>query len=249
VATNSAFDPGGLTHKIDDLRESGERLPTASFGVLPDISEAEAIQKSVPLSGKVTDAWKVAKSPTGTPVVSRLHPFVEDGDSPLVWRPGTSLEIEVAVQLAHGLPPGWEYHRNDILGSVGQFFLGAELVRSVALEGGKVSFPLFLADRMGNDGYFRGPVFSADSLDHVQTSDLTIELGNETIFHSKAKHNNGDCLGWLVDFANLRSRDEDSLRRGSIITTGSLCGAIELTKPGLVRVTVAPEISFEFSIL
>lgn len=249
--STSGFDQTRLRRTIDAFRSSGTRAPTSHFDIPPDLATAETIQRSASLAGKPADAWKVAKSPTGISVASRLHPFISgSSEQALSWRPGTLLEIEVAVRLKHDLPPGPRYERTDIVNASETFFLGAELVRSVAIENGKVSFPLFLADRMGNDGYHLGPEFPLDRLDQVQfADDLTILQNGDTLFQGRAKHANGDCLGWLVDYANSLTRDRQSLQRGALVTTGSLCGAIELNAPGQVNVTIASGMTFQFSVI
>ncbi|TCV67426.1 2-keto-4-pentenoate hydratase [Neorhizobium sp. S3-V5DH] len=246
----SGFDQARLRETIDAFRSSGTRAHTSEFDIPPDLATADAIQRSATLSGSIANAWKVAKSPTGIPVISRLHPFVSSAaEQALSWRPGMLLEIEIAVRLKQDLPPGPQYDRDDIVNASDAVFVGAELVRSVALENGKVSFPLFLADRMGNDGYHLGPAFSVSRLDQMQTGDLTILHGSHTLFAGRAKHANGDCLGWLIDFANLSTRDPQSLQGGAVVTTGSLCGAIALPSEGQIQVTVAPDITFRFSVL
>ena len=250
IPSAAEFDQASLRKIIDAFRSSGRRAPTSDFDIPPDLATADFIQRSAALSGNIADAWKVAKSPTGVPVASRLHPFISIPSSgTLLWRPGTLLEIEVAVRLNQDLPPGPRYDRADIVNASEAFFLGAELVRSVALENGKVSFPLFLADRMGNDGYCLGPAFPSARLNQIQSADLIIQLDIDTLFQGEAKHANGDCLGWLVEFANLSIRDTQSLQRGAVVTTGSLCGAIALPSPGQVQVTVAKDIVFSFPVL
>ncbi len=42
-------------------------------------------------------------------------------------------------------------------------------------------------------------------------------------------------LTWLVDYANDKLRPENSLKAGALITTGTLCGAIELASPAKSR--------------
>lgn len=250
IPSASEFDHVSLGKAIDAFRSSGRRAPTSDFDILPDLATADIIQRSAALSGDIANAWKVAKSPTGIPVISRLHPLVSSaGEQALSWRPGMLLEIEIAVRLKQDVPPGPQYDRDDIVNASDAMFVGAELVRSVALENGKVSFPLFLADRMGNDGYCLGPAFPVSRLHEVQSADLTILHGSDTLFEGKAKHANGDCLGWLVEFANLATRDPHSLQSGAVVTTGSLCGAIALPSPSQIQVTVATDIVFRFPVL
>ncbi|GLK82849.1 2-keto-4-pentenoate hydratase [Ancylobacter defluvii] len=229
--------------RIAKLRASGERVATASFGWEPTLQEANDAQH---LHRGPCNAWKVAKSPEGNTVVSRLIPLVGEG-MPLVWRPGTMLEIEIAVTLDRDLPirTGPPYTRADVLAAVGRCRLGAELVRSVFQENGKVSFSLFVADGMGNDGYLLGPSFPKEELDALQTSPLAIEMDGKVVFDAVARHSNGDCLGWLVEFANSDDRSPGALVVGTLVTTGSLCGTIALPSPGRVTARLSAALRLE----
>ncbi|WP_158873921.1 2-keto-4-pentenoate hydratase [Antarcticirhabdus aurantiaca] len=233
--------------RIAEMRNSGARIGTLAFGWAPALAEANGIQF---LETPAGTAWKVARSPEGTPVVSELHPFVAEGDA-LTRHEGALLEIEVAVTLRRDLPvrTGEAYTRAEILDAVGEFRVGAELVRSVFLENGKVSFPLFVADRMGNDGYLLGPLFDRDHLDDIQRGRLKLELEGVPLFDADAKHGNGDCLGWLVDFANLDARLVDPLAVGACVTTGSLCGAVAIPGPGHVEVGFGNGFAFGFDLV
>lgn len=244
--TAFAETPDGIAQaasRIAELRRSGERVATAAFGWEPTLRQANEIQH---FGQGSSTAWKVAKSPEGVTVVSRLIPLVAEG-TPLVWRPGTMLEIEIAVTLGQDMPirPGQPYTRADVLEAVGSCHLGAELVRSVFQENGKVSFPLFVADGMGNVGYLVGPSFSKDDIERLQTSHLAIDLDGQSLFDAVGRHSNADCLGWLVEFANAADRSPDALLAGTLVTTGSLCGAIALTSAGTVTARLGPDLSLE----
>lgn len=99
IPSASEFDRMSLGRAIDAFRSSGRRAPTSEFDIPPDLATADTIPRSAALAGDIANAWKVAKSPTGVPVVSRLHPLVTSAvEQALSWRPGTLLEIEVAVR-------------------------------------------------------------------------------------------------------------------------------------------------------
>lgn len=227
-----------IAQRIASLRATSERIATAEFEFEPDIDAAESIQDSGLQT--VPDGWKVAKSPQGIPVVSPLDPVVTGSDA-LVWRTGTMIEVEIAAILREDLPvrQGHAYTRREVFDAVEGFYLGVELVRSVLKENGKESFSLFLADRMGNDGYYLGPAFPKDDLEKVQSASLRIGVDGTVIYDADARHSNGDCLGWLVDFANRAAGKGDPLRSGAVITTGSLCGGIPVASPGNVDIQIA----------
>lgn len=238
-----------LAQALQQLRAGGSRAATESFGDLPSYEEALAVSGRVQLDGPVADAFKVARSPEGFALAARLHPFVAPGEgNNLVFHEGTLIEVEIAVQLAQDIPvrEDGSYDRPDILALVEKAFLGIELVRSAVLEGGKVCFPLFLADRLGNDGYLLGPEVPMSLIDSVNGTHLTIDHGATRIWDAPAQHANGDVIGWLVDYANRKDRPADSLKKGALVTTGSLCGGIPLSAPGPVKVALSgvPQLAF-----
>ncbi|MGF9564514.1 2-keto-4-pentenoate hydratase [Neorhizobium sp. JUb45] len=236
--------------ELERLRKSGERVATSHFSNLPDMSQATDLQGRLTLEGSTETAWKVARSPDGVPVVARLHPLIEkSAGANLPWRTDTLLEIEIAVRLGKDLPvSGAPYQRSDILDAIGTVYLGAEMVWTVLLEAGKVSFPLYLVDRLGNDGYVLGPELGREFLDASNTPALSIRSGSASIFDAPAKHATGDVLSWLLDYANLADRPETSLKAGTLITTGTLCGAIPLKEGGQFDIELAGAPAFSFSL-
>lgn len=246
------IDIDALSLQLQRLRDSGEQVSTETFTSLPDVAEALATQEKLTFSSPVSDAWKVARSPDGIGVSARLHPLVEQTvGGTLPWHAGTQLEIEIAVRLGKDLPPAADrpYQRSDLLEAIETVYLGAELVRSVLTEGSKVSYPLFLADRLGNDGYVLGPELSPQFLDPSSTPALSITAADTVIFDATGKHPAGDTLSWLLDFANQPDRPASSLKAGALLTTGSLSGIIMLTKPGTVTADLAGAPEFSFSLV
>lgn len=243
-------DAESLIRELQRLRKNGERVATSSFPGFPAMSQVMDLQARLTLDGKVEDAWKVACSPDGVPIVARLHPLIEKNTgATLPWREDTRLEIEIAARLGQDLPVRHEpYLRNDILGAIDTIHLGAELVWTVLLEAGKVSFPLYMVDRLGNDGYVLGPELGREFLDPSNTPALTIRAGTETIFDAPARHATGDVLTWLLDYANLADRPADLLKAGTLVTTGTLCGAIPLNAGGPFDIDMAGAPAFRFSL-
>jgi 2-keto-4-pentenoate hydratase len=204
------------------------------------------------LEGADANAWKVAKSPSGDPVAAPLHPYLDNlPRAVLSWRRGMKIEVEIAVELCQDLPVRTDgtYERADIKAAISDAYLGAELVWSGILEGGTISFPAFLADRLGNMGYVRGPALPLAVLQPGSNIPLTLRLNGQVAFDAAGHHPAKDPLTWLCDLANNRSRPETELRAGSIITTGSLCGAIEVSGPGDVSIKLGEHavLNFELS--
>jgi 2-keto-4-pentenoate hydratase len=235
-----AFHADTLAEILVGLREQGRAAPTASFTLPPDLASAMQAQTAVAKkAGALDGVFKVAMTPDKHPVVAPLHPYVEGSDVHLPYLVGTRFEVEIAVRLGRDLPvQSAAYARDEIFDAVAGAHLGSELLFTVIEESGKVSFPLYLADRIGNGGYALGPTVSKSLVDTVGGLALKVTVDGIPIYDGPARHPADDVLAWLVDYANDPSRPEGSLTTGTIITTGALSGAMPLPGAGLVEVTL-----------
>lgn len=242
-----------LAQQLYNLRHDGSQVPTGKLLSTPvALEDAVDVQSQLSkLEGADLHAWKVAKSPGGDPVAAPLHPYLNDGPTAtLSWRRGMKIEVEIAVQLCQDLPVRTtkSYERAEIETAISNAYLGAELVWSGISEGGTISFPAFLADRLGNMGYVRGPALPLVVLQVGSTIPLKIRLNGQVTFDAAGQHPTRDPLTWLRDYANNQSRSATALRAGSIITTGSLCGAIEVPGPGDVSVQLGNDAAMHFAL-
>lgn len=245
------LDINGLAWDLVRLRREGTQVPTAQFKTLPvGLESAMETQSLVSeLESIVSRAWKVAVSPSNDFVVAPLHPYVRSTSKPkLLWRRGMKLEVEIAVKLGRDLPvlSSGTYSRSGLAEAVSEVYLGAELVWSAVAEGGTISFPLFLADRLGNTGYVLGPLLPISTLDSCGGMPLHVSLDGHSLYDAGALHPTGDVLTWLLGYANDGSRPQASLMAGSVITTGSLCGAFEIAEPGKIVIKLGSEAGFDF---
>lgn len=243
------FDAQALADSLYSLRVAGRSQATAEFSTPDDLETAMQAQKALAArEGAPRNAWKVAMSPDKHAVVAPLHPYVETArDAELPYLPGMKFEVEIAIRLGRDLPVKAEaYSREEIYDAVSEAYLGAELLSSAIEESGKLSFPLYLADRIGNRGYALGPAVAKTLIDTVSQAKLKVVQGAVTIYEGSAKHPVDDVLGWLVAYANDASRHEGSLAIGTVITTGALSGAMLLPGPGKVEVSLSDE--YELSV-
>ena len=247
-------DVTALAQQLLSLRHDGHQVPTDQLVSLPlALEDAIEVQRQLSkLEGADIRAWKVAKSPNGNPVAAPLHPYLDNPpDAVFAWRRGMKIEVEIAVKLRQDLPVRTDklFERADIEAAISNAYLGAELIWSGITEGGNVSFLAFMADRLGNFGYVRGPALSlATTLQLNWQLPLKLQLNTQIVFDAAAGHPTKDPLTWLCDYANDRSRSDAALRAGSIITTGSLCGAIELSGPGDVSVQLGNDAAMHFAL-
>lgn len=244
MAASSAkdFDPRALAARLHSLQKAGKTAPTADFALPATLQDAIDAQNFLVAEERIsTPAWKVAVSPDGQPVTAPLNPYVEaSSGASIAWRPGIKFEAEVAVRLGKDLPVRVDgsYTRADIADAISEVYLGAELLASSVAESGKLSFLLFLADRLGNRGYVLGPVLPKSTIDTITNTPLSVTSNGRSIYDGPAQHPKGDVLVWLLDYANDRLRPHTSLKRGALVTTGTLCGAIELTSPGTIEIVL-----------
>lgn len=221
------------------LATTGDRLAAATLPVPTTAAEAMAVQKvsSEPASAGPV-GYKVARSPDGIAVTGRLLPLaiVANTSPTFPWRKGARIEVEIAVRLATALPPKQGgYSRDEVKAAIDSVHLGIEILDSRIVEGSKGPFLLFLADRLGNAGYALGPVLPKDMLETVGGTPLEVWLDGTSIHAANARHPADDVMAWLMDWANDSARPQDTLTAGEIITTGSLCGALDISGPGLLR--------------
>lgn len=242
-----------LAHQLSSLRHDGSRVLTDQLVSVPLVyQDAMEVQSQLSkLEGVNASAWKVAKSSDGTPVAAPVHPYLDNPSDPIIaWRKGMKIEVEIAVKLRQDLPVRTDraYDRDDVEAAISEAYLGAELVWSGISEGGSISFLAFLADRLGNMGYVRGPALPLAVLEPGSTFPLRLLLNNQVAFDAAGQHPTKDALTWLCDYANNPFRPAAALRAGSIVTTGSLCGAIEITDPGDVSINLGEQILLNFAV-
>ncbi|WP_018238448.1 fumarylacetoacetate hydrolase family protein [Ensifer sp. BR816] len=232
------FDAADLAQRFATAKD---RIAAAQLPAPATIAEATAVQAAfVAPEDAPAAGYKVARSPEGISVAGRLSPIAIVGadarPAAFRWRRGVRVEAEIGFRLASSLPPRQAgYSRDEVITAIGAVHLGIEVLDSRIDEGSKAPFLLFLADRLGNAGYVLGPELPRDFLD-AEGRTLGVSLDGAPIFEGEAHHPAGDVLAWLVGWANETQRAENSLAAGEIVTTGSLCGALDLAAPGRVDV-------------
>lgn len=248
-----AFDHQAVADSLHDLRTAGRMQPTNAFPLPRDLVEAMRVQSALAeREGVAGQAWKVALSPDEHAVVAPLHPYVEtlSREAELPYLPGMKFEVEIALRLGRDLPIKQDpYSREEIYEAIATAHLGAELLSSAVEESGKLSFALYLGDRIGNRGYVLGPVVPKTLIDSVGGTSLTVVQGDSVIHEGTARHPVGDVLAWLVAHANDKSRTNGALASGSVITTGALSGAMPLPGPGKVDILLAGQFALSVTLV
>ncbi|KQV65249.1 fumarylacetoacetate hydrolase family protein [Rhizobium sp. Root1220] len=252
VSSTEDFDPRALAARLHGLQKAGKEAPTADFVLPGTLRDAMDAQNFLAAEERIsTAAWKVAMSPDGHPVTAPLNPYFEASSGATIgWQPGMKFEAEVAVRLGKDLPVRTDgiYTRAEIADAISEAYLGAELLASSIEEAGALSFLLFLADRIGNRGYVLGPTLPKSVIDTITNTPIRVTLNGQPIYDGPAQHPKGDVLVWLLDYANDKVRPHTSLRSGALITTGTLCGAIELTSQGDMEIVLGEGTHLSFSV-
>ncbi len=217
---------------------------------LVDLEEApETLEEAYAISagmmaalGQQAGGWKVGYAPDKTPVASPMYAsgFLNSGDS---WsmrsdRPMIP-EIEIAVRLAHDLPPNprTPYTRADIENAAFEYLIGIELIeRRIPMQG--APFPMNLADDLGNVGYVVGPGtrdFRALDLPNLR---CRFWMNGELTIDRRGGHPSGDPLQPMIDWANAQKDHVGGLRRGQIVTLGSLTPLVVMPGPGTLEAEI-----------
>lgn len=248
-----------LARNFAAANSEGTKIPLATLetkGLVPDSFEQsmDAQRAFVTATGKSVGGWKLAIRPDGTAIAAPMIDCYNVTDDNLATFPARGiegLEVEICVTLASDIPASGDtpLTRDEILRYVDKVYLGAELLGYRLVEKNQVPFPLFLADRLANQGFVIGPEIDATVIDNFAResapfSQLTITEGTTTLFDAKVKHPNIDPLAPLVAFANAPLNKGGMLNRGQVITTGSLCGAIPTALTALTAIDLASVGSF-----
>jgi 2-keto-4-pentenoate hydratase len=230
-----------LARKIVDARSRRAFLRPETTEVPGDVADAMRVQDIVMrTTGSRPLGWKVAVGPTGQPVAAPLFDIVSAAEGRFAFVPGLIIEIELCVRLCADLMPrpGTLLGRDDIVAAADAVFIGMEIVRSRLELPATHPFPLFLADNLGNAGYVLGPEFDRASLDNVPGQRCVVTHEGIVVVDAPARHPMSDPLAPLLAYANEPSDFAGGLRRCQYVTTGALCGAIQLAEPGVVTAVV-----------
>jgi 2-keto-4-pentenoate hydratase len=156
------------------------------------------------------------------------------------FEPGLRLEAELGLVLGRDLPVRPQpYARADILEAIAGVSLAAEFIRSRYKGGAQGRAPLLLADLMSNVGYRLGPALERSILESDRPlGRLTVGMAGKIVFDADAQHPDGDPVKALVAYANRPDRPSGDLRAGSVMTTGTLCGALLIDRHSTVVITL-----------
>lgn len=233
-----------LGRKLADAELFGKPASLSGLvadGLLPDTIEVGMSAQSVAVKaiGKDVLGWKIAVNSEGIPIAAPLLDVITAGIDgvAIVSKVGaTAVEIEICYVLRDDIlppKPGTSHDRASLLEKIESVHLGAELLSSRVDADGAVPFPLFLADRLGNNCFALGPIVGGrlnakNAVDILDCHALSVTRDGELAFDGQPNHPLGDPLEPMLKYVNGRGLSSVRLKSGQVITTGSLCGVINV---------------------
>lgn len=211
------------------------RLPEACRPA--DCAAAHAIQFRVsqlldaPIGGwkcSVGNETREPAAPIYAATISRSSPC------PVPTRNGLArIEPEIAFVLGRDLPPrATPYSAAEVSAAIAETRLVLELLGSRIDDPGPLPFVESLADGLSNHGLFVGPVVPDIPVRSLDTFALTVATPSENLLERAGVHPDGHPLRPLVWLANWLGGGQccwpRGLAKGTIVTTGSYAGAIEV---------------------
>ena len=262
----TSFDFEAARTGLRDARRAARAIdPVPDAWVPTDLAAAIRLQRAVAADIGTVRGWKVsAVTPAQRQAMGLEAPIAGPLLAPVVHASGATLprsrfvrpriECEFAFELARPLPArDAPWSREEVADAVGAMRLGVEIVDSRLKPGSPLR--LEIADVLNNGAYVVGE--RIEGWRTVRCADVRIALeridasGARTLVASGDGRAvlDGDPFGAVVLLANLKPFVGDSLRAGTLVTTGSCTGAPDLPGAGryeadfgaLGRVSVAFE--------
>jgi 2-keto-4-pentenoate hydratase len=202
----------------------GQPSSAADASPPADYAAAMRVQRDVTRAlGATVAGWKLGFSPDGVPVAGPLYADLVRPGGANVRLPdrGFIVEIELAFRLARDLPRK-PYTRDDVLDAIDEALIGIELVAGRRGEPPAVPYLAFLADNIGNAGYVTGESTRRFAALDLKALPLRFTVDGEVVQEGRGGHPQGDPVEPLRAYASQPNDELGGLRKGQVITTGSL---------------------------
>jgi 2-keto-4-pentenoate hydratase len=139
------------------------------------------------------------------------------------------IEPEVAFILGKDLSPREaSYAENDLRNAIAEARLVLEIIGSRLVDPTAVPFVEFLADSINNQGLFVGPPVSNPFDRQLETLRIAVSSPSGPLITHQGRHPNVHPLRPLLWLANFLSSRGETLKAGSVVTTGSYAGILEV---------------------
>ena len=205
-----------------------------------DFASAMRVQHDVAQRlGATLAGWKLGFSPDGVPVAGPLLSTLVHAGPSRVRLPekGYIVEIELAFRLARDLPPR-AYTRDEVLSAVDEALIGVELVGGRFGEPPAVPYAAFLADNIGNAGYVTGASTRDFRGLDLTTLPVRFSVDGQGVEDKRGGHPQGDPVEPLRAYASKPIDAFGGLRKGQLVTTGSLSKPLRISSPARIAATI-----------
>ena len=230
-----------LAEALVAARRQGKLLVPSEWPEPATIQAAMNVQaQTSSLLGVQHRGLKVAVGPQKQAVAAPMSDIRFDLQEFIGLFPAMRIEIECCFRLCADVTanPSQPHNRADVMAKIDATYLGIEIVGSRFADLQPLPFKLLLADVLGNVGYRIGPEVDLSDVEKAVGQRCRITLAGQEICDAPGSHPDKDPLLPLVEYANQPIDSLGGLKKGQIVTTGSLCGAIPISAPGRVIATL-----------
>jgi 2-keto-4-pentenoate hydratase len=215
---------------------SGQAIENLPGDLVTDIADAYAVQERVlALLQTEVAGWKVGFDAQGKTIYAPiLECLTRRGgpELPIAGDASTAIEVEIAFILDEDVPAGRPV--SDAADAVSTIALGMEVIQSRFRDRKAQPFLSTLTDNLSNGAYYlSAPTAWADAPD-LDSLHLTIMRDGANVWGQAVAHPQGDVAMPMRAMLADPPAHCGGLKQGQFITTGTLCGAIEVPVPSAI---------------
>ncbi len=249
----TAFDPAAAARLLAEaynarsqVKEIPENARPRSLPEGYDVQDRVAAEAS--RSGGINDSvagWKLGLGSRNAMKGAKLdRPVIGRVFKSRLYRPGDAVpvlagvpvlvEIEIAFTLARDIAPG--DHIANPLDAVGEAHIASELVVSRFKDRTTVGLPSFAADSVGFHALIVGQKIATSAIQSV-TGTAVVMAGGKEMGRALSGDDSIDPV-WSLGQLMAHARDRKiTLRKGEIVTTGTMTKPFEILAPVVIEAT------------
>lgn len=232
-------------------RDTGMTLGAGTFADL-DMEDATWIQQeTMSLLGEHAPISKVAINQKGEGVAAPIFASLatpHGGSLPLPKRGALGIEVEIAVRLAKPISPEMATAGpTAVLSAIESFHIGIEVIASRFDDRFRAGPYGQLADNLNTAGYIWTDVPWPRGTD-INNIQIEVEVDGHRFWDGPGASPFGGILEPIVAFGRNERNSYAALDGGMLVTTGTLCGLVEITRPARIRAGIAGASPVEFEL-
>ncbi len=216
-------------------RDRGALVVPGPEAALAGVADAYAVQERVVRELGPVGAWKVgAASATAEPVRAPILAATIHASPVTLPASGfhvIGIEAEIAYRLGADLPGDRPYTEDEVAAAIEGMLPAIELVDTRLADHGAASALWKLADNQINGGLVTGALATDWRPFEPRSQPVQLEIDGTIVAEGRGGNTAGDPFRLLVWLVNHCGAHCGGLRRGQIVTTGSLTG-LRFVAPG-----------------